>query len=113
MRVCHGTWCGWLRRDAARCPELRQETMEKNLPSAAPRRLDRGDVDFLHPYHRIESALCFIATIRNRVGQHTRRDLPGNSPLVFAPPALTFLPPVPDDCVPVAVRLFLIFGRNL
>ena len=30
-------------------------------PSAAPRRLDRGDVDFLHSHHRIETALCFIA----------------------------------------------------
>jgi hypothetical protein len=29
--------------------------------SAAPRRLDRGDVDLLHPHHRIKCALCFIA----------------------------------------------------
>ena len=35
------------------------------------------------------------------------------SPLVFAPPALALLPAITDDCVPVAVRLFLIFGRYL
>src|SRR5258707_6481342 len=32
--------------------------------SAAPRRLDRGDVDLLHAHHRIERALCFIAAIK-------------------------------------------------
>src|SRR5262249_43488957 len=50
--------------------------------------LDRGDVDFLHPHHRVESALCFIAAGCECVGQHARRDLPRNPPLVFAPPAL-------------------------
>src|SRR5262245_51273882 len=78
-----------------------------------PRPLDRGDVDFLHSHHRVESALCFIAASRKRVGQHTRRDLPGNSPFVLAPPALALLPAIADDCFPVAVRLFLIFGRDL
>jgi len=28
---------------------------------AAPRRLDRGDNDLLHPHHRVKCALCFIA----------------------------------------------------
>jgi hypothetical protein len=32
--------------------------------SAAPRRFDRGDVDFLHAHHGIECALCFIAAGR-------------------------------------------------
>src|SRR5262245_9043756 len=82
-------------------------------PSAAPRRLDRGDVDFLHSHHRIESALCFIAASSKRVSQHARRDLPGNSPLVFAPPARALLPAVTDNCVPVAVRLVLTLGRDL
>src|SRR6185295_2784216 len=82
-------------------------------PSAAPRRLNRGDVDFLHFHHRIESALCFIAANRKRVGQYARRDLPGNSPFIFAPSALALLSAITDDGVPVAVRLFLIFGRDL
>jgi len=82
-------------------------------PSAAPCRLDSGDVDFRHFHHRIESALCFIATSPKRVGQHARRDLPGNSPLIFAPSALALLSAITDDGVPVAVRLFLIFGRDL
>ena len=56
--------------------------------SAAPRRLDRGDVDLLHAHHRIERALCFIAAGRHRLRQHARRDLPGDAPLVFAPAAL-------------------------
>src|SRR6185312_4101995 len=49
---------------------------------AAARRLDRSDVYFLHGHHRIERALCFIAADRHRLGQHTRRDLPRNAPLV-------------------------------
>src|SRR4029077_8850208 len=82
-------------------------------PSAAPRRLDRGDVDFRHSHHRLESAFGFVAASRERVGQHARRVLPGNSPLVLAPPALALLPAIADDCVPVAVRLCLVFGRDL
>src|SRR5262245_29685047 len=81
--------------------------------SAAPRRLDRGDVDLLHPHHRIECALCFIAAGGHRLGQHARRDLPGNAPLVFAPAARAFLPAIADDGVPVAVGLVLIVGGDL
>src|SRR5262249_36818836 len=33
--------------------------------------------------------------------------------LIFAPAALALLSAITDDCVPVAVRLFLIFGRDL
>ncbi len=32
--------------------------------SAAPRRLDRGDVYLLHTHHRIKCALCFITASR-------------------------------------------------
>ena len=34
--------------------------------SAAPRRFDRGNVDFLHAHHGLECALCFIAAGRHR-----------------------------------------------
>src|SRR6516165_2691321 len=85
----------------------------ESSPSTAPRRLNRGDVDFLHFHHRIENALCFIAASRKRVGQHAWRNLPGNSPLIFAPPALALLSAITDDCVPVTVGLFLIFSRDL
>src|SRR5262249_4822076 len=60
-----------------------------------------------------ECALCFIAASGERLGQHARRDLPGNAPLVFAPAALAFLPAVADDGVPVAVGLVLIVGGDL
>ena len=68
--------------------QLRQRALsEKTTPpcniggtSAAPRRLDRGDVDLLHAHHRIKRALCFIAASRQRLGQHARRDLPGDVP---------------------------------
>jgi hypothetical protein len=30
--------------------------------SAAPRGLDRGDVDLLHAHHRIKRPLCFRST---------------------------------------------------
>src|SRR5260370_12273942 len=81
--------------------------------SAGPRRLDRGDVDLLHAHHRIKRALCFIAAGRQRLGQHARRDLPGDAPLVFAPAARTLLAAIAYDRVPVAVRLVLIVGGDL
>src|ERR1700686_5193571 len=80
---------------------------------AAPRRLNRGDVDLLHAHHRIKRALCFIAAGRQRLGQHARRDLPGDAPLVFAPAARTLLAAIADDRVPVAVGLVLIVGSDL
>jgi len=83
------------------------------ITSAAPRGLDRGDVDLLHAHHRVECALCFIAAGRQRLGQHARRDLPGHAPLVLAPAARALLTAIADDGVPVAVGLLLIVGRDL
>src|SRR6266699_2098766 len=76
--------------------------------SAAPRRLDYGDVDLRHAHHRIKRALCFIAAGRQRLGQHTWRDLPRHAPLVFAPAARALLAAIADDSVPIAVGLGLI-----
>src|SRR5215210_2374255 len=81
--------------------------------SAAPRRLDRSDVDLLHAQHRIKRALCFIAAGRHRLNQHARRDLPRDPPLVFAPAALALLAAIADDGVPVTVGLLLIIGSDL
>src|SRR5262249_12553757 len=81
--------------------------------SAPPRRLNGGAVDLLHPHHRIECTLCFVAASGQRLGQHARRDLPGNPPLVFAPAARAFLPAIADYGVPVAVGLVLIVGGDL
>ena len=81
--------------------------------SAAPRRLDRGDVDFRHIHHRIKRAFGFSAAGRHRLGQHTRRDLPGNAPFVLAPTARTFLTAIADDRLPVAIGFFLIVRRDL
>src|SRR5712672_4256675 len=81
--------------------------------SAAPRGLDRGDVDLLHFHHRVECSLCFCAADRQRLGQHARRDLPGDAPFVFAPAARTLLATIADDSVPVAVGLVLIVGGDL
>src|SRR6266516_6872775 len=81
--------------------------------SAAPRRLDRGDVYFLHTHHGIECALCFSAAGRHRLGQHARRDLPGDAPLVLAPAARALLASIADNGVPVAVGLLLIIGGDL
>src|SRR3954462_4888053 len=82
-------------------------------PSAAPSRLDRGDVDFRHIHHRIKRAFCFIAAGSHRLGQHARRDLPGDAPFVPAPTARTFLAAIADDGVPVAVGLLLIVSGDL
>src|SRR5688572_9935648 len=68
--------------------------------SAPPRRLDRGDVDFLHRHHRLEGALGLGATCCERVGQRARGDLPGEAPAVLAPTALAFLAAIADDRVP-------------
>src|SRR6267154_403728 len=83
------------------------------VTSAAPRRLDRGDVDFLHAHHGIECAFCFSTTGRHRLCQHARRDLPGDAPLVLAPAARTLLAAIADNGVPVAVGLLLIIGGDL
>src|SRR5512145_1485096 len=81
--------------------------------SAPPRCLDGGDVDLRHRHHRLEGTLCLTATGRKRLGQRARGDLPGETPAVLAPTALTFLSAISDDRVPVPVRLFLIVRRDL
>ena len=45
--------------------------------------------------------------------QNPWRNLPGDSPLILAPAALALLTAITDDCVPVAVGLFLIVCRDL
>jgi len=51
----------------------------------------------------------------NRQGfaQNPWRNLPGDAPFVLAPAALTSLPAIADNGVPVAVCFFLIVGRDL
>src|SRR5436853_36836 len=61
----------------------------------------------------LRSPLCFIAANRQRLGQHSRRDLPRHAPLVFAPAARTLLAAIADDGVPIAVGLGLILSRDL
>src|SRR5262249_45952452 len=85
----------------------------ESATSPAPCRLDRGYVDLSHPPHRIERPLCFVAAGSQRLGQHARRDLPGDAPLVFAPATLVLLAAITDDGVPVAVGLLLIVGGDL
>src|SRR5829696_4877331 len=72
---------------------------------------DLGDVDLLHRHHRFEGALGGIAVrIVHGFEQDSRRDLPGEAPLVLAPAAFALLTAVLDDGVPVAVGLFLVLG---
>src|SRR5262245_31744720 len=85
----------------------------ESATSPAPCRLDRGYIDLSHAHHRIERALCFVAPGSQRLGQHARRDLPRDAPLVFAPTALALLAAITDDGVPVAVGLLLIVGGDL
>jgi len=80
--------------------------------SAAPRCFD-GDINLLHSHHRLKRAFCFIAADCERLGQNARCDLPGDAPLVFAPPAFAFLTATADDCVPVAICLFLFVSGDL
>jgi hypothetical protein len=62
--------------------------------SAAPRRVDCGGVDLRHAPSSASNALCFIAARRQRLGQHTRRDLPRDTPhLSFHQPHALSWPP--------------------
>src|SRR5581483_83791 len=63
--------------------------------------------------HRLERALCFLATRRERLGQDSRRDLPRQSPSILAPAAGVFFAAVTDDGIPVAVCFFLRIGCDL
>jgi len=83
------------------------------FPFTTPSRLDGGNIDLRHRHHRLESPPGLIATSGKRVGQHARRDLPGEAPAILTPTALAFLAAIADDRVPVAVRLFLIVCRYL
>src|SRR6476646_6800417 len=79
---------------------------------AAPRCLDRCDVDLSHAHHSLKRALCFIAAGRHRFGQYTRRDLPRHAPLVLAPAARALLAAIADDGVPIAIGLGLIVSGD-
>jgi hypothetical protein len=105
-------------RGTRRLPEPLR-TFEKSSSSWSARsggfrrRLDPGDVDFIHRHHRLEGALCrvMVGTCR-QVKQPPRRDLPGKAPTVLAPAAGALDASIPDDRIPVAVGLFLAFGND-
>src|SRR5262245_23007090 len=122
----YGTYCGTA--ISGRCKESRRQRSSQRAHGSrraswgsapesatlpAPCRLDRGYVDLSHAHHRIERGLCFVAAGSQHLGQHARRDLPGDAPLVFAPTALALLAAITDDGVPVAVGLLLIVGGDL
>ena len=81
---------------------------------ATNRRLDHGDVYFFHRHHCIERPLG-----GGEIGagilldQRDWRDLPGDTPLVFAPTALALLAAVADDRIPIPIGFGLIFRGNL
>src|SRR5215471_16574973 len=68
---------------------------------------------YLHRHHRLGGTLGLTSTRRKRIGWRTWGDLPGEAPAILAPTALAFHAAIADDRVPVAVRLFLIFRRDL
>ena len=86
----------------------------EDATSTAARRLDFGDVDLFHLYHRIERALggSGIGT-GYRFGQSDRRNLPGQSPFVLAPAALTLFAAVADDRIPITISFGLVSGCDL
>ena len=82
--------------------------------STSERRFDCGNIDFSHRHHRVERTLgCGGIGTGDCLGQHDRRDLPGQSPLVLAPSALALLAAVADDSIPVAIRFRLVNGCYL
>src|SRR3954471_2837160 len=81
------------------------------MPAAGS--FDFGDVDLVHVHHRGEGALGFSTAGRHRVRQHARRDLPEDSPAIFAPAAPPCFAAVSDNRVPVAIRFLLGVRRDL
>src|SRR3981081_1120260 len=81
--------------------------------SPSHRRFERGHVDLLHRHHRLEGAFGYFATNRQGFAQNPWRNLPGDAPFVLAPAALTSLPTIADNGIPVAVCFFLLVGRDL
>src|SRR5258708_6927940 len=61
----------------------------------------------------MQSVGFILSNGAGRFSQRTRGDLPGEAPAVPAPTALAFGAAIADDRVPVTVRLFLIFRRDL
>ena len=93
------------------CEDVPWNAVWSLTSSAAPRRLDGGDVDLPHGHHGVERALGGGPVgVGDRLRQGDRRDLPGQAPSVLAPAARALLPAVADDRVPVAVCLGLILG---
>lgn len=95
------------------CRNVRLSAEAPPFPSPTAGGLDLGDVDLAHFHHRCKGAFGFSAAGRHRVRQHARRDLPGDSPSVFAPAARAFLAAVADDRFPVAIRFRLGVRRDL
>jgi len=81
--------------------------------SAAAGFVDRGDVDLLHRHHHRKCSVRLLASGGHGLRERSRRDLPGDTPAIFAPAALALLPAVADDGVPVAIRFFLIVRCDL
>ena len=78
------------------------------------RRLDRGDVNFVHCHHRLERTLCGRPVrIGRRFYQYARCNLPGQAPFVLAPPACPLSATIADDGVPVTIGLDLVLGEDL
>src|ERR1700692_1675836 len=86
----------------------------EDATSTAARRLDCSDVDLFHLHHRIERALggSGIGT-GYRFGQSDRRNMPGQSPFVLAPAALTLFAAVANDRVPITISFGLVSGCDL
>src|SRR5688572_10966354 len=79
-RICRPTIDGRAR------PSIAARRLE-SLRLAAPRRLDRRDVDLLHVHHRLEGSLPLSSTSLEGLGQNAWRYLPGEPPFILAPAA--------------------------
>ena len=88
-----------------RCPLGFRNARLEDATLTAARRLDCRDVNLFHLHHRIERAFGGSGIgIGDRFRQGHRRNLPGQSPFVFAPAAGALLAAVADDRVPVTIR---------
>src|SRR4051812_11416442 len=75
---------------------------------------DLRDVDLSHGHHRVEDAFGDRRIWVGHAFRQTRRsDLPRDAPFIFAPSALAFFTAIPDNRIPIAIGLFLIFSCNL
>src|SRR5262249_33088944 len=75
---------------------------------------NRGDIDLFHFHHRLEGSLSSRAVgVGGCFDQCAWSYLPGQAPFVLTPATGALDSAIPDDGIPIAIGLGLVFGDDL